>query len=113
MARKDKTAPAPTTASIAQIESGIAALLKEIDTERRSLRQLILAGDNTAPTRARIAALEAKLADAKARISDLIERRDAQLADDVARDTADIAGRLVTAIAARLAALEPPAQPSK
>jgi hypothetical protein len=69
--------------------------------------------DLTAPVRDRIVALEDKIADAKACIDELIVQRDAHLADNAARDTADIAGKLVTAIAAKLAALEPPAQPSK
>jgi uncharacterized coiled-coil protein SlyX len=112
--RKKIEVPTTTAAtSIDTLEAEIANLLREIDNERRSLRPLIMRGDNTAPTRQRIAALEAKLAGARARIDQLAATRSARLADDAAQDTADIAGRLATALAAKLAALEPPTQPSK
>jgi hypothetical protein len=95
------------------IEAEAQTILREIETERRSLRPLILAGVDTEPVRGRIAALEEKLADAKTRIEEIATERYARLAHDAARDARDIAGKLVTAIAAKLAALEPPAQPTK
>jgi hypothetical protein len=111
---RKKTEPsAPAATSIDQLEAGVSTLLREIDVEHRSLNPLILAGDNTAPTRQRIAALEAKLAGARARIDELTAQRFAQIAADAERDAADMAGRIVTALAAKLAALQPPAQPSK
>jgi Mg-chelatase subunit ChlI len=110
--RKNQSPPSPAT-SIDQLEAEVSELLEAIEAETRSLRPRILAGEDSAPVRKRIGALEDKIAAAKAQIDELIGQRDAQFADDVARDTADIAGRLATDIAARLAALEPAPQPSK
>jgi hypothetical protein len=111
VARKTETAHQRN--DVDALEAEVSTLLREIDVERRQIRPLIMRGDNTAPVRARIKALEDNLAGARARIDQLAATRSARLADDAAQDTADIAGRLATALAAKLAALEPPTQPSK
>ena len=108
MDRKAEAAP-----NIDALEVEVQTVLREIDAERRSLRPLIMAGDDSAPIRARIAALEARLTETKARIDELVAQRSAQLADDVARDAAETAGKIATAIAAKLAALQPPEHPTK
>lgn len=113
MRKKMAERSATPATSIDQLEAEVSTFLREIDDERRSLRPLIMRGDDSAPTRQRIAALEAKLADAKACIDHLIVQRDARLANDVARDVRDLAGSIAAALTARLAALEPPQHPTK
>jgi tagatose-1,6-bisphosphate aldolase non-catalytic subunit AgaZ/GatZ len=111
VARKTETAHQRN--DVDALEAEVSTLLREIDVERSQIRPRILAGDNTAPVRARIKALEDNLAGARARIEVLVAARFARLAADAERDAADIAGTLVTALAAKLAALEPPVRPSK
>jgi hypothetical protein len=99
----------PTTR---ELDAQLRTLLAESDAARPRLRRLLLAGEDTSAVRAEIRALEERVHEIRRAGDQLAAHRDAQAAEDIKQDAADIAAEAIERLSALLASREPPQHPS-
>lgn len=108
MAKSKSTAPSATALSAEQ-----AKLRAAVAAAKSRLADIVLAEEDTAPTRAAIKRDEIRLREIDVALRDLADAIRDEVEAKVDREFTAIRDRIVSGIAAKLAALQPSAAPQK
>jgi len=101
-----------TPPSEAELRATLDALRQESEANRPHLRQLLAAGQDTAPLRGEIVALERRMEDITAALAGVADERERKVADITTAGADKLATDALDRLEARLASLQPPPHPT-
>jgi ABC-type transporter Mla subunit MlaD len=111
MGKKSDATPKNARSTLRELHEQLATAVAENAASRPRLRRLLLDGKDTSALRTEVRALGHRIAEMNTIASEMEAESEREAASNIHRNAAALVNSIVSAIAARLAALQPPAHP--